>query len=229
MLVPSVSGMFEAKLSMHGVSPSSASFSQEYASALETPAASGSEPFFEMNIAPTADTAASSGAQALGYTPPQVFYTAAAAARAVKTYSKLYRLYDYGAAAGAASSGAEGAELVAWAKQFIGTPYVRGGEDLVKGADCSGFTQSVFKQFGVNLPRSAYRQSLTGTPVDPSDLQPGDLMFFKNDDYAPVTHVAIYAGDGKILHASSVKTGVILSKLKQNWQTGDFVCAKRML
>lgn len=229
MQVPSVSGIFEAKLNAYGVSPSSASFSQKFASALETVAASDSEPFFEMNIAPSADTAASAGAQAPGYTPPQVFHTAVTAARAVKTYSKLYRLYEYAAAAGTASSGAQGAELVTWAKQFIGTPYVRGGEDLVKGADCSGFTQSVFKQFGVSLPRSAYRQSLVGTPVAPEDLRPGDLMFFKNDDYAPVTHVAIYAGDGKILHASGVKTGVILSKLKNNWQNGDFVCAKRML
>lgn len=219
MQIPSVSGMFQAKLGAYGVSRSNAEFSQEYAAALEGTAANANESFFEMKILPSSQTATQK--QALGWTPAQVFYTAP---EAIKAYSS-----SMAAGTSAQGSAAKGEALVTWARQYVGTPYVRGGEDLEKGADCSGFTQSVFKHFGVKLPRSAYRQSLTGTPVEPGELQPGDLMFFKTDDYAPVTHVAIYAGDGKILHASGVKTGVIISKLKKNWQNGDFVCAKRML
>jgi cell wall-associated NlpC family hydrolase len=227
MDIPSVSGMFQAKLGVFGARGSDGDFSRELASALERSSAADGEPFFKMTIVPSPETEAGAQAQAPGWTPPQAVSAALPASSAADAYGKVYSLT--GAFSLAAGPSTKAAELVAWAKQFVGTPYVRGGEDLLKGADCSGFTQSVFKHFGVNLPRSAYRQSQVGTPVDPDKLQSGDLMFFKTDDYAPVTHVAIYVGDGKILHASSVKTGVIISKLKKNWQTGDFVCAKRML
>jgi cell wall-associated NlpC family hydrolase len=69
-----------------------------------------------------------------------------------------------------------GQTLSAFAAQFVGNPYVWGGEDLVKGADCSGFTQSVFKNFGISLPRTAYAQSKVGREVETADLQPGDLL-----------------------------------------------------
>ena len=124
-----------------------------------------------------------------------------------------------------AGTGIDGRDIVEFAKQFVGTAYVTGGEDLEKGVDCSGFTQSVFKHFGIRLPRSAYRQSRVGTEVDPKDLKPGDLLFYKYDDYAPVTHVEIYIGDGKIIHAANKKLGVVIGKLK----FGDsFVTARRM-
>lgn len=122
-----------------------------------------------------------------------------------------------------------GQRIVDFAKQFVGTPYVAGGEDLTRGVDCSGFTQSVFRNFGIELPRSSYSQSKVGVQVDPENLQPGDLLFFKTMDYAPVTHVAIYMGGGKIVQAAGVKSGVIISSLGKDWETRKhFVIARRM-
>lgn len=126
------------------------------------------------------------------------------------------------------STGEQGEAVTDYALQFLGTPYVWGGEDLEKGADCSGFTQSVFKEFGVDLSRTAYRQSKQGVAVDVEDLQPGDLLCFKTADYAPVTHAAIYLGDGKFVHASSSKGKVTVSTLN-SWWKDHLVTARRVL
>jgi cell wall-associated NlpC family hydrolase len=108
-----------------------------------------------------------------------------------------------------------GQTLSAFAAQFVGNPYVWGAEDLVKGADCSGFTQSVFKNFGISLPRTAYAQSKVGREVETADLQPGDLLAFKNADESKVGHVGIYIGDGKFVHACNKKYGIIISDLSR--------------
>lgn len=102
-------------------------------------------------------------------------------------------------------------ELVEYAKQFVGNPYVWGGTSLTKGADCSGFVLSVFKKFGVSLPHHSGSQAKQGTKISASELQPGDLVFYGNGS-GTINHVAIYIGGGQVIHASSPKTGIKISK-----------------
>lgn len=99
---------------------------------------------------------------------------------------------------GAASDGASGAaaDVIAKARQFLGTPYVWGGTSPL-GFDCSGFVQYVFKQFGVNLPRVSYQQSRSAKKVDKGEMQAGDLVFFDYSSRNPgADHVGIYIGNG---------------------------------
>lgn len=102
-------------------------------------------------------------------------------------------------------------ELVEYAKQFLGNPYVYGGSSLTKGTDCSGFTMSVYKKFGVKLSHHAASQAKEGTKISKSDLQPGDLVFYA-DSKGNINHVALYIGGGQVIHASSPKTGIRISK-----------------
>ena len=98
--------------------------------------------------------------------------------------------------------------VVDFALQFEGNPYVYGGTSLTNGADCSGFVMSVFANFGYSLPRVAADQCATSTKKDVSQLEPGDLVFYGN---GYIDHVALYIGDGKIIHASGAATGIKIS------------------
>lgn len=118
----------------------------------------------------------------------------------------------------AANGSPKGKEIAIYACGFVGNPYVPGGTSLTNGADCSGFTQSVFKQYGYNLPRTSYSQRSAGTEVSYADAQPGDLICYPG-------HVAIYIGNGKIVHASSVKTGIKIS----NALYREIVCVRRIV
>lgn len=100
-------------------------------------------------------------------------------------------------------------DLCQYAKQFLGNPYVWGGTSLTKGADCSGFVLSVFKKYGVSLPHSSRAQANSGSGIDASDLLPGDLVFYAKG--GTINHVAIYIGNGQVIHASSPKTGIKIS------------------
>ncbi len=100
-------------------------------------------------------------------------------------------------------------DLCQYAKQFIGNPYVWGGTSLTGGADCSGYVQSVFKKFGVSLPRTSREQAKVGTKVSLSDAKPGDLIFYAKG--GTINHVALYIGNGQVVHASSPKTGIRIS------------------
>ena len=102
-----------------------------------------------------------------------------------------------------------GQQIADYAVQFVGNPYVYGGTSLTDGADCSGFTQSVFANFGIGLSRTADAQSYGGTPVDMGSLLPGDLLFYSDGGY--IGHVALYIGGGQIVHASTPETGIIIS------------------
>ena len=99
-------------------------------------------------------------------------------------------------------------EVVDFALQFEGNPYVYGGTSLTNGADCSGFVMSVFANFGYSLPRVAAAQCDASTKKDISQLEPGDLVFYGN---GYIDHVALYIGDGKIIHASNAATGIKIS------------------
>ncbi len=94
-----------------------------------------------------------------------------------------------------------GSDIATYACQFVGNPYVPGGTSLTNGADCSGFTQAVYKIYGYNLPRSSSSQRTAGREVSDDEAQPGDLICYAG-------HVAIYLGNGRIVHASSVRTGI---------------------
>lgn len=102
-------------------------------------------------------------------------------------------------------------ELVEYAKQFLGNPYVWGGTSLTKGADCSGFTLSIFKKYGVKLSHHAASQAKEGKKISYSEIQPGDLVFYANSS-GTINHVAIYIGGGKVIHASSPTSGIKISK-----------------
>ena len=104
----------------------------------------------------------------------------------------------------ASSSSGSGSSVVSYATQFVGNPYVWGGTSLTSGADCSGFVQSVYANFGVSLPRTSYEQQNAGYEVSYADAQPGDLICYGG-------HVAIYMGNGQIVHASNSRDGIKVS------------------
>ena len=118
----------------------------------------------------------------------------------------------------AANGSAKGKEIAIFACGFIGNPYVAGGTSLTNGADCSGFTQSVYKAFGYSIPRSSTSQRSAGTQVNYADAQPGDIICYPG-------HVAIYIGNGKIVHASSAKTGIKIS----NALYREMICVRRIV
>lgn len=99
-------------------------------------------------------------------------------------------------------------EVVDFALQFEGNPYVYGGTSLTNGADCSGFVMSVFAEFGYSLPRVAADQYYASTVKDIQDIEQGDLVFYGSGG---ITHVALYIGDGQIIHASTSASGIKVS------------------
>ena len=106
--------------------------------------------------------------------------------------------------ASSSTSSGSGSSVVSYATQFVGNPYVWGGTSLTSGADCSGFVQSVYANFGVSLPRTSYEQQNAGYEVSYADAQPGDLICYGG-------HVAIYMGNGQIVHASNSRDGIKVS------------------
>lgn len=103
-------------------------------------------------------------------------------------------------------------EIVNYALQFVGNPYVYGGTSLTNGTDCSGFTMSVYAHFGYGLPRTAAAQQQGLASVSLDSLQPGDLLFYK-DSGGSIGHVTMYIGGGQVVHASSSTTGIIISNI----------------
>ena len=100
-----------------------------------------------------------------------------------------------------ASGSAKGKDIANFACRYVGNPYVAGGTSLTNGADCSGFTFAVYKEFGISLPRTSTSQRSAGREVSLSDAQPGDIVCYAG-------HVAIYIGGGRIVHASTPSTGI---------------------
>ncbi|BFK27738.1 C40 family peptidase [Blautia coccoides] len=101
--------------------------------------------------------------------------------------------------------------LVDYALQFVGNPYVWGGTSLTNGADCSGFVQTLYSDFGVELPRVAADQANAGQRISVEEALPGDLIFYAENGY--IYHVVMYIGDGQVVHASSSATGIKVSNL----------------
>ena len=100
-------------------------------------------------------------------------------------------------------------DLCQYAKEFLGNRYVWGGSSLTKGTDCSGFTMSVYKKYGISLPHSSVSQSKMGTKVSLAEAKAGDLVFYAKG--GTVNHVGIYIGNGQVIHASNPKQGIKIS------------------
>lgn len=107
---------------------------------------------------------------------------------------------------GSSSTSNLGQQIADYAVKFVGNPYVYGGTSLTNGADCSGFVQSVYKHFGISLPRTSGEQGKSGRAVDGlANARPGDLVWYSG-------HIGIYIGNGKVVHASNPKNGIIISE-----------------
>jgi hypothetical protein len=122
--------------------------------------------------------------------------------------------------------------VLGMAKGYQGTPYCMGGSlEYGNSTDCSGFVQYIYKGFKINMPRSSSEQSEVGQTVthalDYSKLLPGDILFFSRAGHS-VGHTGIYLGDGKMIHASSYRTGVIITDLREGNYDNRFVVAKRV-
>lgn len=133
----------------------------------------------------------------------QITITAQTHLKKVQRTHLMQRITSSDSDSSSYSSGS-GSSVVNYATQFVGNPYVWGGTSLTNGADCSGFVQSVYANFGVSLPRTSYEQQNAGTEVSYADAQPGDLICYGG-------HVAIYMGNGQIVHASNSQDGIKIS------------------
>ena len=100
--------------------------------------------------------------------------------------------------------------IVNYAMKFLGNPYVWGGTSLTKGADCSGFTMSVMKNFGISLPHYSGSQAKSGKRIKSSEMRPGDLVFYGNSR-GRINHVAMYIGNGQVINAASRRSGIKIS------------------
>lgn len=103
------------------------------------------------------------------------------------------------------------AQMVAFAKQYLGNPYVWGGTSLTSGTDCSGFTMRIYANYGYSLPRVSRSQASAGVSVNSSNIKPGDLVFYGSGSY--INHVAMYIGNGQVIHASNPRTGIKISNM----------------
>lgn len=119
--------------------------------------------------------------------------------------------------------------VVAAAYAFRGSRYVMGGTSR-SGFDCSGFVRYILSNAGgVSVPRTAVEQYYHGTPVATKDLQPGDLVFFKNTYKNGISHVGIYAGNGKFIHAANPRKGVRMDNLNEPYYQHHYAGARRVL
>jgi len=114
-------------------------------------------------------------------------------------------------------------ELVNYAKQFVGNPYKYGGTDLYNGIDCSGFTMKIYEHFGYSLPHSSRSQSSYGSYVSTDSLMAGDLIFYGYN--GSISHVAIYIGNGQIVHATTSNGGIKIA----SYTMMPIITARRIL
>ena len=121
-----------------------------------------------------------------------------------------------------------GAEIAAYAQQFLGCKYVYGGNGP-SSFDCSGFTKYIYQQFGYSLNRTATAQLSNGVSVSMSELQPGDLVFFKYRTSKPVSHVGIYIGNGQFIHASTNAYKVQIDTLTSGHYYNVYVYGRRIV
>ena len=122
----------------------------------------------------------------------------------------------------------QGDNVVERAERFLGTPYRMGGT-TEKGLDCSGLVYTVYKDFGIALPRTSQDQSRFGQKVGQGELSSGDLVFFKTGKGSKVTHVGIYTGKGEFIHASTRSKRVKYDRLDNKYFKNRYVTARRVM
>ncbi len=121
-------------------------------------------------------------------------------------------------------------DVVEYAEQYVGIPYVWGGTDLTAGVDCSGFVYSVYQHFGISLNRTSRDMYNEGTTVSKSELVPGDLLFFNTGGNSVISHVGMYIGNGEYIHSTNgAGNGVTISSLTDEYALNTYVGAKRIL
>ena len=140
-------------------------------------------------------------------TPVSVGSTIVTAKLDGKKYTSRVTVVDY------TGMSEEQKEVVSFALQYVGNRYRYGGTSLTKGADCSGFTLAVYKNCGYDLTHNAYSQIADTQKVKMRDIKPGDLIFYGSSKRA-CSHVALYIGNGKVVHASTETTGIVISDYK---------------
>ncbi len=118
--------------------------------------------------------------------------------------------------------------VIDYAKGMVGGRYVWAGNQY-GATDCSGLVMLSYRQIGIELPHYAASQANYGTLVSRSDIQPGDLVFFGGASYASIYHVAMYIGDGKVVHAESTATGIVISYLDSVAKYNNITCIKRLV
>ena len=106
-------------------------------------------------------------------------------------------------------------QIVAYAKQFVGGRYRYGGTSLTGGVDCSGYVMKIFQHFGINTGRDSRTQAAASRSIGMNEIRPGDLVFYSSG--GRIDHVAIYIGEGQIVHASNERTGITISRI--NYRT----------
>lgn len=144
--------------------------------------------------------------------------------------STAYLTLKNGEKPSATTASAKGEQMAAFAKQFIGTPYVYGGTNLNSGVDCSGFVYSIYKNFGITLNRSSRDQIKNGTAVNKSDLVAGDLVFFNTGGNTPISHVGMYIGNGQYIHSTDGgNKGVTITNLNSGYSAKTYYGACRVL
>ena len=127
------------------------------------------------------------------------------------------------------STGISGAEVVEYAKQYLGYKYVAGGSSPSIGFDCSGFTIYVYKHFGISLNRSSRDQIKNGVAVSKNNLQPGDIVIFSGSSNTSIGQVGIYVGGNDFIHAANSREGVIITSLSSSYYQKRYVGARRVI
>ncbi|MBO5469347.1 MAG: C40 family peptidase [Lachnospiraceae bacterium] len=124
-----------------------------------------------------------------------------------KRYTSRVTVVDY------TGMSVEQKQVVSFALKYVGNKYRYGGTSLTKGTDCSGFTLAVYKKFGYSLTHNSYSQIADTKKVKMKNIKPGDLIFYGSSKRA-CSHVALYIGNGKVVHASTETTGIVISDYK---------------
>lgn len=121
-----------------------------------------------------------------------------------------------------------GVDIGDYAKKFLGTPYVWGGNSLTSGVDCSGLVQQVFKHYGIELPRTTYEQIGEGSAVGMKGLKPGDLVFFDTSSQSGADHVGIYLGGGRMIHTPRPGKSVEIVDMTKGYYLDTFMGGRRI-
>ena len=127
-----------------------------------------------------------------------------------------------------ATGSATGESIAAYAKKFLGLKYRSGVPSLSKGADCSGFTMLIYREYGISLPRTVGGQSKKGVAVSKKNLQKGDLVFYRPKGGRGLSHVAIYIGGGQVIHETRPGRGVAITSL-DGLSNISYVTARRVI